>query len=207
MTPVPGPPGELTRDGDLSIRLMRDEAAEFERLVSWRKEPHVREWWDTDEPPLTVESAVAEYRQDLGPGAPTTACIIELSGKPVGYLQFYRWASYPSEAREIGIPENKGTWGLDIFMGDRSLIGGGVGSRALDLLCRYLFEAEQASAVALCTALGNTRAQRAYEKAGFVKVRQVLDTDTRGGKRVRSWLMVRERSSHDAAPRQLGSAE
>ena len=31
----------------------------------------------------------------------------------------------------------------------------------------------------------------AYEKAGFSKVRRVLDTDTRDGERVRCWLMER----------------
>jgi len=176
------------------IRRMREEPPEFELLVAWREEPHVAEWWDTDDPPLTYERAVAEYLEDLEPPGHTIPCIIELSGRPIGYVQVYAWAAFAKEAEEIGMPADEGAWGLDIFIGDPSLIGTGVGSRAVELVCRYLFDNRRARSVALCTAIENTRAQRAYEKAGFVKVRRVLDTDTRGGARVPSWLMVRERA-------------
>ena len=42
------------------------------------------------------------------------------------------------------------------------------------------------------TALDNLVAQRAYGKAGFRKVGEILDMDVRGGERVRSWLMIRD---------------
>jgi RimJ/RimL family protein N-acetyltransferase len=47
-----------------------------------------------------------------------------------------------------------------------------------------------AAAVALATELDNVRAIRAYEKAGFVKQGQVLDTDTKNGERPWCWWMV-----------------
>ena len=192
MAEASGPSGELIRDGDLSIRRMRDEPSEFELLLAWRAEPHVSEWWDTDDPPLTYERAVAEYLEDLEPRGNTIPCIIEVSGRPAGYVQFYAWAAFAGEAKQMGMPADEGAWGLDILIGDPSLIGKGVGSRAVDLVCRYLLDTRQAHSVALCTAIRNTRAQRAYEKAGFVKVRRVLDTDTRDGARIPSWLLVRD---------------
>jgi len=36
------------------IRRMRDHPDDYALIVDWRNRPHVREWWDPDEPPLTV---------------------------------------------------------------------------------------------------------------------------------------------------------
>ena len=37
----------------------------------------------------------------------------------------------------------------------------------------------------------NTRALRAYEKAGFAREGRALDTDVKNGRRVDSWVLVR----------------
>jgi RimJ/RimL family protein N-acetyltransferase len=41
----------------------------------------------------------------------------------------------------------------------------------------------------LTTDVDNVRAQAAYRRAGFRTIHRVLDTDTRGGERVWTWLM------------------
>ena len=85
------------------------------------------------------------------------------------------------------------TFGIDIHVGEPDLVNQGIGSRVVDVICSYLENELGASWIALTTEVTNHRAQRAYEKAGFRKVRQVLDTDTRGGERVMCWLMERRR--------------
>lgn len=190
---IAGMTRELCRDGDLAIRSMRDEAADYTLLVRWRAEPHVHQWWDPDDPAPSFEEVVAHYGPRVRGEDPTFACIVELDGRPAGYVQFYRWDSFPDEAGEMDVAFDEQTFGLDIHIGEPDLIDQGIGSRAVALLCAYLERELDASRVALTTELANARAQRAYEKAGFRKVRQVLDTDTRDGERVRCWLMVRER--------------
>ena len=186
--------GVIVGEGALSIRRMRDEPGEFERMARWRNQPHVREWWDPDEPPLSSEAARNEYGPDTRGEALTAVCVIEFDRRPVGFLQFYRWASFADEAQTIGIPFDRDTWGLDIFIGEPDRIGQGLGSAAVDLLCRHLLE-RGATAVALVAAKENARALHAYEKAGFRRDASVLDLDTRHGRRVESWLMVRRRDS------------
>ena len=93
----------------------------------------------------------------------------------------------------MGIPAIEGSFGLDIFIGEPDVIDRGVGSRVVALLARHLFETRDATAIALLTPVDNTRAHRAYEKAGFRKVKQTLDTDVVDGERRMSWLMVLER--------------
>ena len=188
-------PEEITRDGDLAIRRMRDDPADYALFVRWRNEPHVAEWWTTDDDPAptTPERVAEKYGPRTEDASWVTSCIISLADRPVGYVQFYPWDDEAEAAAEMGIPVIAGSFGLDIFIGEADVIDRGVGSRAVALLSRYLFEARGATAIALLTPVGNSRAHRAYEKAGFRKVKQTLDTDVVNGERRMSWLMVLER--------------
>lgn len=177
--------------GNLTIRAMRDAADEYQRFVAWRNLPHVREWWDPDDPPMTLESAVAEYGADVAGRTATQAAIIEVDGMPVGFLQFYPWAAYSQELVDIGVEVPAGAWGLDIFIGEAAWLGRGVGSRAVRTLCDRLISDAGATAIAFGVEKDNLRARRAYEKAGLTPTVEFLDSDTRGGERVVSILMVR----------------
>ncbi len=182
----------LTSNQDLAIRRMRDDDEDYALMVGWRNLPHVRRWWDPDLPSMTLELAKEEYGPDTLPDAPSTACIVELEARPVGFIQFYRWSSFADDALEVGIPFDGSTYGIDVFIGDEALVGRGLGTRIVGLLSDYLLDELGGSSVALTTDLENARAIRCYEKAGFRKVKQVLDTDTWQGERTISWLMVKE---------------
>lgn len=191
----------IAADGDLVIRRLRDHPDDYHRIVAWRNSPHVREWWDPDDPRLTRAAAVAE----LGPGAgddSTTSCIIELAGQPVGFVQFYPWDVEQAYLEGRGLSLPRGSWGLDIFIGEPGLVGKGIGSRTVRLLCDHLFAEQGAPAVALITEAGNTRAQAAYLRAGMrVSGAPFRDTDTRGGEQVDSILMIRDRPGGTAGAR------
>jgi hypothetical protein len=64
----------LVRGDPLVVRQMRDEPEEYERMVRWRNLPHIREWWDPEEPPPTLEGTQAKYGPRTRAGSPTTAC-------------------------------------------------------------------------------------------------------------------------------------
>src|SRR5207302_9612727 len=82
--------GVIVGEGALSIRRMRDEPGEFERMARWRNQPHVREWWDPDEPPLSSEAPRNEYGPDTRGEALTTGCVIEFGRRPAGFCQVCR---------------------------------------------------------------------------------------------------------------------
>jgi RimJ/RimL family protein N-acetyltransferase len=185
------PDQPVVSEGPLVIRRMGDDLPDHQRMVRWRNEPHVREWWDPDDPPMTLEASRAEYGPLCQVGSSTTACIIEWEGQPAGYIQFYPWAAYPEDVAEVAIVVEPSAWGLDIFLGEPDLVGKGIGTAAVDALARYLFRERQATSVAFLVAKDNARALRAYEKAGFTRSGSALDTDTRNGQRVESWLMLR----------------
>ena len=187
---------------DLVIRRMRDQTSDYERMVAWRNSPHVREWWDPDDPPLTLAAATGDLRPYTGGSDPTVACIVEVAGEPVGFLQFYPWDGDHDYLNEVGVSVPQGSWGLDIFIGERASVGRGIGSRTVRLLCDHLFDERGATAVALITEAGNTRAQAAYARAGMrVEGAPFLDTDMRDGQRVESLLMIRDRPGGTAGGR------
>ena len=192
----------IATDEDLTIRRVRDEGDDYARLVGWRNSPHVREWWDPDEAPTTMERVIQELGLRTARDDPTVPCIIELAGEPVGFIQFYPWDAEEAYLAEIGLRLPDGAWGLDIFIGDGGLAGRGIGSRAVRLLSDHLFSEEGATVVALITEATNARSHAAYRHAGMrVSGEPFLDTDTRNGQRVESILMIRDRPGGTAGER------
>jgi aminoglycoside 6'-N-acetyltransferase len=191
----------IAADGAVAIRRMRDHPDDYALIVGWRNRPHVREWWDPDDPPLTLEGAIEELRPLTRGSDANTAAIIEFEGAAIGYLQFYPWDEETAYLAEVGITLPDGAWGLDIFIGEQTLVDHGIGSRTVRLISDHLFAEHGATAVALATEAGNLRAQAAYVRAGMRVVERFLDTDTRDGQRVESVLMIRDQPDGTAAGR------
>lgn len=181
----------IVTSDDLVIRRMRDDYTDYELMLEWRELPHIRRWWDHDLSPRTIELIRAEYRPDTTADSVSTACIIELADAPIGFIQFYRWASYAKEATEVGIPFDDRSFGIDVFIGVDDLVGQGIGTKVVTLLSDHLLTERDASEIALTTDIENHPAQRCYAKAGFVKIKKVLDTDTYMGERTWAWLMTK----------------
>ena len=168
---------------------MEDTRADYERMCDWLNTPHVREWWDPDLPMHTYQKVVDEYRQYTAGESSTVACFITVDGVDAGFVQFYPWADDQDYADQLGMTLPADAWGLDIFIGEARYLRRGYGRRAVALVCAHLVAAQGAAEVDLVTARANARAQAAYSAAGFVRVAEYLDTDTKDGERMPSWLM------------------
>jgi aminoglycoside 6'-N-acetyltransferase len=100
----------------------------FALLLKWLNSPEVQEFWDkgTVWTQKSVEekycSYVEGYKLVDGTEKPINAFIIQLDGKPIGYIQYY-----PIEYNRI--PSLK-VAGLDIFLGEDR--GMGIGPAAIE---------------------------------------------------------------------------
>lgn len=182
----------IVADERVRLRRMHNDDGEFAVMARWLNEPHVREWWDPDQADATVETVRTTYGPYTDPASDGVTAFIEDQGRPVGFVQFYPWSLESDYCTKVGITVEPTAWAFDVFIGEADALGTGVGTRALDLVCRHLTGERGASAVVIVTETTNRRAHHVYEKLGFVKVHEFLDIDTRGGQRVRSYLMRRE---------------
>lgn len=97
--------------------------------------------------------------------------MIDLGGAPVGLIQWYRLVDFPDYAQAIG-EDPAGCAGLDLFIGEVSALGHGVGSDALrQFVTALVFRHRDIDRVAGGPASNNLRSIRAFEKAGFAVVR------------------------------------
>jgi diamine N-acetyltransferase len=86
---------------------------------------------------------------------------------------------------------------LRIVIGDRAHLGHGAGSEAVDLMCRYAFRTRALHRLYAHVLAFNTRARRAFEKAGFTTEGILKDDRLADGRLVDAYLLARvDRPDH-----------
>jgi aminoglycoside 6'-N-acetyltransferase len=130
------------------VLLRRGRPEDTDRLFQIRTEPEVIRWWGSDE----IEDISDQFIEaDEG-------FVIEAYGEVVGAIQYH----------EEDDPMYRHA-GIDIFL-TASRHGQGLGTEAIRLLARHLFEERGHHRLTIDPAADNAAAIRAYEKAGFRRV-------------------------------------
>ncbi|OQM76552.1 GNAT family N-acetyltransferase [Pseudaminobacter manganicus] len=126
-------------------------------LARWLAEPHVATWWgDKDGELETIAGHVDSISVE--------PFIVELDGRPLGYIQSYD--PHLEEGGNTYADQPFGTLGIDQFIGEPDLIGKGHGTRLLSDFVAMLLE-EGALRVIVDPDPANAAAIRCYEKVGF----------------------------------------
>jgi len=125
-------------------------------LGAWLERPHVAEWWDD------TDDKLAEIRAAMSSPS-TEPFIIELDGRPIGYIQCY---DPHLEEDHPYRDQPEGSLGIDQFIGEPEFVGIGHGSRLIAAFVENLFR-RGTPRVIIDPDPTNGRAIRAYEKAGF----------------------------------------
>jgi len=134
-------------------------------LKRWLAMPHVTSWWgDADEQFELVSGDLWHPAMDQ--------FIVAVDGQPFGYLQCYDLTAWNSGFGSQPL----GTRGIDQFIGEPDLIDRGHGSAFIRAFADRLLAAGTPRLVTDPDP-ANTRAVRAYEKAGFHRDRLVGTPD------------------------------
>jgi RimJ/RimL family protein N-acetyltransferase len=131
-------------------------------LETWLARAHVAPWYPRP------SDDVARAADPPAGGAHALICVAR---KPAGYL---RWQSVDRATLDaLGLPEiPENSVDIDILIGEVELAGRQVGPAALELLAQQLLRDPAVPLLGLTSALANTRAHRAFAKAGFHIARQ-----------------------------------
>jgi aminoglycoside 6'-N-acetyltransferase len=145
----------------------------------WLARPHVAEWWHDAE---DFEFISGDFdHPDMA------QFIVVHERKPLAYLQCYWMKEAYKTSGWNGCfgTQPDGTRGIDQFIGEADMLARGHGSAFIGQFVEQLL-ANGTPRVVLDPRPDNARAIRAYEKAGFVRQREV---DTPDG---RALLMIRD---------------
>ena len=140
------------------------DTADLEMVRRWLAAPHVVEWWgDPDEQFELVSSDLEDPAMKQ--------FIVSTEGGPFGYLQCYDVGAWPNPG--FG-PQPAGTRAIDQLIGKPDMINQGHGS---GFIRRFMDELLRTGTPRIITDPNpaNSRAIRAYEKAGFLRDR-IVDT-------------------------------
>ncbi|PDV88870.1 GNAT family N-acetyltransferase [Rhizobium sp. H4] len=122
-------------------------------LAAWQSTPHVRAWWDSDEPYDAEDLAdprVARW-------------IVSTAGRPFAFMQDYTVHGWENH-HFAKLPT--GSRGTDQYIGDPEMIGVGHGSAFIGARMRALFDAG-VPVIATDPHPANERAIAVYRKLGF----------------------------------------
>jgi aminoglycoside 6'-N-acetyltransferase len=128
-------------------------------IAGWLKQPHLAQWWGD------AGKEIAEIREHID-SVSVEPLIVELDGKPIAYLQSY---DPHLEDDHPYADQPFGTLGIDLSIGPPELVGIGHGTAIVRQFVAELFE-EGAPRVIIDPHPDNSRAIRAYEKAGFKSI-------------------------------------
>ncbi|WP_298840055.1 GNAT family N-acetyltransferase [uncultured Roseobacter sp.] len=131
-------------------------------LLGWQAQPHVREWWASDEP--------YSYEEISDPRV--SRCIVSVDGHPFAFMQDYSVHGW-EEHHFAHLPT--GARGIDQYIGDPNMIGVGHGTAFIGARMRFLFD-RGAPVIATDPHPNNARAIAVYKKLGFAPTRQPQET-------------------------------
>ena len=140
-------------------------------LHEWLNRPHVSEWWGG---PVSFERVREHYTAHIdSPWA--SPMLAFLDGAPVGYAQSY-------DVMHAGAgwwvdETDPGARGIDQFLAHASQLGRGLGTQMVIQLVSRVFDDPAVTKVQTDPSCDNARAIRAYEKAGFRRVGEVVTPD------------------------------
>ena len=126
---------------------------DLDMLMGWRSNPHVREWWDSDEP--YDEADLADPR--------VARWIVSNAERPFAFMQDYTVHGW-EDHHFAHLP--KGSRGIDQYIGDPEMVGVGHGSAFISMRMQAVFD-EGAPVIATDPHPDNARAIAVYKKLGF----------------------------------------
>jgi aminoglycoside 6'-N-acetyltransferase len=163
--------GQLTQSKSMSGRVSFRPLGrcDFPLLQWWLAEPHVKAWWGA---PLDLAAVHAHYGPRVDGIEPTHVFVIEHDGRPVGWIQWYRWSDYGEHALQLETEPDSA--GIDLAIGEQEMTGLGLGPSAInEFLKEIVFVDPGISAVITDPHEDDLRSLRAFEKAGFSTTKTV----------------------------------
>lgn len=155
---------------NISFRKLKTE--DLPLMQKWLNEPHVHAWYDKDKE-NSLEEVTRRYDPKIVGKEPTDCYLVYYEDSPLGYIQDYKVSDWPEFGDYVGYDDGH-TKSIDLFIGEPSFMGKGLGSLMLKkFLKEVVFLDPEITTCIIGPEPDNKRGIRAYEKAGFKYVKTV----------------------------------
>jgi len=146
--------------------LRRDD---LQLVRDWLERDHVRRWWRE-----SLDDSIAEYERAIDGLDQTDHYLIVVDRRPVGMIETYLVFDHPDWEAIVQVGE--GVAGVDLLIGEEELTGRGLGPKILETFADVVVFAKPGThACVAAVEEANRRSWRAFEKAGFRYVRDVVE--------------------------------
>jgi RimJ/RimL family protein N-acetyltransferase len=129
--------------------------ADLPRLRLWLMMPHVRAWWGDP------DAGIREIRRLMASDW-AEPMLVAWQGRQIGYLQAYDAVSAAPDGDAV-----PGSFGIDLFIGEPSYVGKGLGTAFVGAYTDRLLRGGRALSIVARPAPTNHRAIHCLEHAGF----------------------------------------
>lgn len=174
----------ISKSADITIRKMEDSDNDYQLMAKWLSDGRVLKFIYGRKKPQSLSQVKKKYRPRILGKENVVPCIFSFQDREIGYIQFYS-----AKASEYELSDATGVWALDIWIGEPEYWERGFGPEVLMLVSNYLFKEKTAKKLIIDPHVDNPRAIRAYEKAGYKKVKILKKHELFNGTKVDSWLM------------------
>ncbi|MDA0342089.1 MAG: GNAT family N-acetyltransferase, partial [Proteobacteria bacterium] len=148
-------------DSNFSFRSIT--ATDLALLRSWLEAPHVRRWWRSDwtDPILQgIENGTAVPEG-------TDACIVEVDGRPMGYIHGYWAGRDPGRFWQAIEGVTDATRGIDFLIGEADLVNRKLGRGMIRAFVVRQFEDQSVDRIVAAPGRDNWPANIALKRVGF----------------------------------------
>jgi aminoglycoside 6'-N-acetyltransferase len=174
----------IINEGNLLVSKL--ESVDKVLLSKWLSDPEILQYYEGRDNPFNIEKVEQEFFSDDEENI--TRCLVEFSGIPIGYVQFYIVDEKVKQAYGYGgLP--KVIYGMDQFIGETVYWNKGIGTQLVRAIVAYLIGEKGADRIVMDPQTWNERAIRSYEKCGFEKVKLLPANELHEGEYRDCWLV------------------
>lgn len=159
-------------DEDIYLRDIVDNEEEYKRLYNWCLNPSVYKYFE--QRILSYDEVVSKYKRRVG-NEEVKTLIILYKAREIGLVQYEKMDEEDRERFGILLDD---VVSIDIFIGDSSFYGLGIGTRVVKYISKYLLS--KFDMVIANVQSTNDSSINMCLKSGFKKLREVDYFDTLG---------------------------